>query len=75
VRLHLLFLCDPDGGKFESSALGLFYTAVSRATTLGDEDGMNSAIYFMGEHMNEERIRRIGMCKGSRNEFIRVNER
>ena len=68
-------ICDPDEGKFESSALGLFYTAVSRATTLGDEDGMNSAIYFIGEHMNEERIRRIGMCKGSRNEFVRVNER
>ncbi len=68
-------ICDPDEGKFESSALGLFYTAVSRATTLGDDDGLNSAIYFIGEHMNEERIRRIGMCKSSRNEFVRVAER
>ena len=68
-------ICDPDDGKFESSALGLLCTAVSRATTLGDEDGLNSAIYFIGEHMTEERIRRIGMRKGSRNEFIRVAER
>ena len=70
-----VIICDPDEGKFENSALGLLYTAVSRATTLGDKDGLNSAIYFIGEHMNEERIRRIGKCKGTTKEFIRVEER
>ena len=70
-----VIVCDPDDGKFENSALGLLYTAVSRATTLGDEDGMNSAIYFIGDHMTEARIRRIGRCKDSRNEFVRVGER
>jgi hypothetical protein len=70
-----VIICDPDDGKFENSALGLFYTAVSRATTLGDKDGKNSAIYFIGNNMTESRIRRIGRCKDSRNEFIRVGER
>jgi len=70
-----LIICDPDDGKFESSALGLFYTAVSRATTLGDKDGLNSAIYFIGEHLTEQRIRKIGVCKNSTKEFERVGER
>ena len=70
-----VIICDPDDGKFENSALGLLYTAVSRAATLGDEDGLNSAMCFTGEHMTEARIRRIGKCKDSRNEFIRVGER
>jgi len=70
-----VIVCDPDYGKFKNSALGLLYTAVSRATTQGDEGGMNSAIYFIGDHMTEARIRRIGRCKDSRNEFVRVGER
>jgi len=70
-----VIICDPDDGGFESSALGLFYTAISRATTLGDKDGLNSAIYFTGEHITEARIRRIGKRKGSTQEFTRVEER
>ena len=70
-----VIICDPDSGEFESSALGLFYTAISRATTLGDENGLNSAIYFTGEHVTEARIRRIGKKKGSTMEYTRVQER
>ena len=52
-------ICDPDEKKFENGALGLFYTALSRATTLGDDNGVGSAIYFTGPEMNEHRIRRL----------------
>lgn len=70
-----VIICDPDDGMFERNALGILYTAVSRATTLGDCDGRNSAIYFMGEHMNERRVRRIGKRKDSMNDYKRVIER
>ena len=40
----------------EGRATGLFYTAISRATTLGDSNGLNSAIYFVGPHLTRDRI-------------------
>ena len=52
-------ICDPDDKSYESSALGLFYTAISRATTLGDYSGIGSAIYFTGSDMNEDRFRHL----------------
>ena len=55
-------ICDPGERKREAIALGLFYTATSRATTLGDEDGLNSAIYFEGKDFVESRFRNIGQC-------------
>ena len=46
-------VCDPDTKATEATQLGLLYTATSRATTLGDKDGLNSAIYFTGNHFNK----------------------
>jgi len=68
-------VCDPDEGAYESNALGLLHTCLSRGTTLGDTDGLNSAVYFHGEHFTEERIRRIGMKKDSVHYFERVYKR
>ena len=65
-------ICDPDRREVEGTALGLFYTIVSRATTLGDADGNGSAIYFIGEHFTEERIRNIGKLKSSDEDYTRV---
>jgi hypothetical protein len=50
----------------------LFYTILSRITTLGDiEDKMSSAIYFTGENMTPDRI--LNITKGANNhEFKRV---
>lgn len=62
-------ICDPDEKKYEANALGLLYTAVSRATTLGDEDGLNSAIYFTGEHFTSSRIRRLPYKKDSNDKY------
>lgn len=71
-----VLICDPDEVEFEMTALGLLYTAVSRATTLGDEDGLNSAIYFIGEHFKAERMTRLGLRKGSDTEqYKRVIDR
>ena len=47
------------------SHLGVFYTALSRATTLGDANGLNSAFYLIGENVTEDRIRNIGKKKDS----------
>jgi hypothetical protein len=51
---------------------GLFYTILSRITTLGStDDKMSSAIYFTGENMKPDRI--LNISKGVNNhEFKRV---
>ena len=75
-NMYQCILCDPDEKKFEgTSSLGLLYTAVSRATTLGDEDGLNSAIYFFGKDFKEERIRRLTKYKHSDKDFIVAEKR
>jgi hypothetical protein len=48
-NMYDCIICDPDMKQSEARATGLFYTALSRATTFGDSEGLNSAIYFMGE--------------------------
>ena len=60
-NMYKRIICDPDAGKYESTCTGLLYTALSRATTLGDANGLNSAIYFIGEHFRADRIRYIGL--------------
>lgn len=69
-------VCDPDENQYEGKALGLLYTAVSRATTLGDDDGRNSAIYFTGDSMkNGDRIRCLGKKKNSMDDFVNIARR
>ena len=51
-------ICNPGTRKFEGICPGLFYTLLSRLTTLGTEDEKtSSAMYFIGEDMNKNRIR------------------
>lgn len=54
---HLII--DPDQKEHEGRNIGLLYTATSRGTTLGDESGLNSAIYFTGTSMTPSRIRNL----------------
>lgn len=68
-------ICDPDEKKFEGTSLGLLYTALSRATTLGDETGLNSAIYFTGGEFKEHRIQRLTKMKGSNQDFKMATKR
>ena len=74
-NMYQCILCDPDEKKFEGTSLGLFYTAVSRATTLGDADGLNSAIYFCGNQFKEQQIRRLTKLKGSDIDFVVAQKR
>lgn len=53
-------ICDAHDISAEQVHLGLFYTAASRATTLGGANGLNSAIYFTGKDFTRERITNIG---------------
>jgi hypothetical protein len=57
--MYDVLVCDPDEKQFEGTALGLLYTAVSRATTLGTRDGLESALYFTGRSFTESRIRNL----------------
>jgi GTPase SAR1 family protein len=68
-------ICDPGTKTFEGRNPGLFYTILSRITTLGDiNDKMSSAIYFTGENMTPDRI--LNITKGANNQhFKRVNLR
>ena len=63
-NMYQCIVCDPDK-KFKGTFLGLFYTATSRATSLGNDDGLNSAIYFSGSQVREERIRGLTKFKNS----------
>ena len=40
-----------------------------RATTLGDDDGLDSAIYFIGDDFIENHIRNLGRKKNLLDEF------
>ena len=60
-------ICDPHDSSAEITHLGVFYTAISRATTLGDDDGLNSAFYLEeGKEATENCMRNIGQKKNSR---------
>jgi hypothetical protein len=50
-------IVQPGNRQFERNNVGLFYTAVSRATTIGTiEDKLSSAIYFDGPDFSSDRI-------------------
>ena len=70
-----VIVCDPDESRYEGKFLGLLYTAVSRATTLGDDDGLNSAMYFTGDCVKEDRIRSIGKKIRSQDDYLNVMRR
>ena len=61
--------------KDEGRSLGLLYTALSRATTLGDENGLNSAIYFQGKDFKPERIFNLYCSKSTGNEYMLAKQR
>ena len=66
-----VIVCDPDEKSFEGTNLGLLYTGVSRATTLGDADGLHSAIYFDGLSFRGDRIRNL-ICKTNSTELFEM---
>ena len=67
-------ICDPGTRQFEGICPGLFYTVLTRATTLGEEDDhLSSALYFRSKNMNKDRITNITM--GIRGEYIKVKKR
>lgn len=73
--MYEVLVCDPDEKSFEGSALGLLYTAVSRATTLGDDSGIGSAIYFIGSAFKETRIRNLTCKLNTNHEFELAKKR
>ena len=53
-------VCDPGTRRFEGICVGLFYTLLSRVTTLGDPlDKLSSTIYFTGRNMSTDRVLKI----------------
>lgn len=74
-NMYECIICDPDVKSSESRATGLFYTALSRATTLGDENGLNSAIYFTGTDFTRDRIKNLSMKSNKNEEFINIHRR
>ena len=68
-------VCDPDVKGAEGRATGLFYTAISRATTLGDRNGLHSAIYFTGPNLTRDRIKNLTMKADTSRQFENVKRR
>ncbi len=48
-------IVDPGNRDFEMRSPSLLYTAISRATTLGDNSYLHSAIYFTGKNITKRR--------------------
>ena len=59
--------------KIRRNITGSFYTALSRGTTPGDDEGMNSAIYFIGSQFREGRG--ITKLKNSAEDFVIAKKR
>ena len=60
----LRIVANPGTRQFESTTNGLFYTLLSRVTTIGDmKDLTTSAIFFIGDNMNSDRIKKINRKK------------
>ena len=74
-KMYDIITCNPDEKSFEGTALGLLYTATSRATTLGDDNGLDSAIYFTGQSMRPDRIRNLTRKIDSNKEFKKAIKR
>jgi hypothetical protein len=73
--MYKCIICDPDIQGSECRATGLFYTAASRATTFGDANGLNSAIYFQGKDFTRNRVQKVTKMTNSSKEFINVTRR
>lgn len=70
-----VIICDPDVRQAEGRATGFFYTLISRATTFGDETGLNSAIYFTGPNLTKDRIQNLTVKTNSNTTLINVQRR
>ncbi len=67
-------VCDPGARRFEGVCIGLFYTILSRITSLGT-DKMSSAVYFIGKNMNPQRIRNLTLSADGRTPYKNVEKR
>ena len=68
-NMYKCIFCDPDEKQYEGTAIGLLYTAVSRATTLGQDNGKNSGIYFIGTDFKKSRIYNLYKKKNSLDDY------
>ena len=68
-------VCNPDVKAAEGRATGLFYTAISRATTLGDNNGLHSAIYFSGPNLTRDRVQHLTLKSNTSHQFENVKRR
>ena len=74
-NMYKTIICDPDKKDVEGRCPGLLYTALSRATTLGDSRGIGSALYFDGIHFNYERIKHLTRKQNVTERYERVIKR
>ena len=68
-------ICDVGSTKFESQNIGLFYTALSRATTIGSIENkrIDSAIYFT-QSLDQLRLEKL-TTKSDNTEYEMIRKR
>jgi hypothetical protein len=68
-------ICDVGTTRFESQNIGLFYTALSRATTIGTEEKnrTDSAIYFT-QSLDKQRLDRL-ITKSNNTQYDMIEKR
>ena len=71
---HKKILCDLGTLQFERSNPGLGYMTIARATTLGTNN-RNSALYFIGNSVSEDRLRWLTTPKDSNKKYVKIQQR
>ena len=73
-NMYTVIICEPGGRDAERLCPGTLYTAVSRATTLGDENGIGSALYFL-QDLRRDTIEHVLYKKNSTQKYKKVMDR
>ena len=68
-------IVDIGSRAFETTCPGLFYTSYSRATTDGDGEAENSAIFFMRDNITEDRLIDTTITKTTKRKSIKAMRR
>ena len=66
---------DVGSRGFEALCPGAAYTGISRATTLGEDTIMNSALFFIGDNLNNSRLINMSQYAKQKKTLLRIRRR
>jgi hypothetical protein len=70
-----MIVLDPGSKSFENLCPGSFYVGLSRATTMGDGNTKDSAIFFQGPNMTKQRLQNMTLKANTSIQTIKIQRR